>query len=259
MTEAMKMWTCKVGEAPESKIPRAADGPMRRAVAFAFQSLTGVEPTFVFSGWGDQLDESERAVVENREPDYRKIAWSSFMMTRFFHARFGMMINDKPVVPTEDDRVLRGKLILEETIETLCKGLGLEVYDTDGGEPMAIGKVNQLSVRVAGPYDPVETLDGLADVKVDTNGTAVAFGLPMEAADREVFHSNMSKLDSEGNPIINGYTPGYRAAAWDGKHETPAEPGYRADQPVGKGLKSSNFREPDIEGLLSRYGVNNDA
>lgn len=64
----MKIWDCKIGEADVSRLPDGADGPMRIAVKKAYEELTGVEPDFIFSGWGGELTEAERAVVEDREP-----------------------------------------------------------------------------------------------------------------------------------------------------------------------------------------------
>ncbi|MCL4715515.1 MAG: hypothetical protein KJZ75_11440 [Hyphomonadaceae bacterium] len=74
MTREAKIWTCKIGEVPSAALPDGADAPMRDAVARAYAAVTGEEPLFIFSGWGGELDESERAVVENREPseDHRK-------------------------------------------------------------------------------------------------------------------------------------------------------------------------------------------
>lgn len=62
-----KIWYCKIGEA--QPVFQAADGPMRDAVAKAFREMTGCEPDFIFSGWGAELEERERAVVENRAPN----------------------------------------------------------------------------------------------------------------------------------------------------------------------------------------------
>ena len=67
---ATKIWSCKIGEVPPSKLPRGSDMPMREAVARAYQEITGEEPSFIFSGWGAELTEPERAVVENRLPNY---------------------------------------------------------------------------------------------------------------------------------------------------------------------------------------------
>ena len=63
-----KIWTCKIGECDDTDLPSGADGPMRAAVAKAYREITGREPDFAFTGWGGELDEPERAVVENRLP-----------------------------------------------------------------------------------------------------------------------------------------------------------------------------------------------
>lgn len=66
-----KIWTCKIGECSSDDIPPGADAPMREAVANAYRAITGgMEPKFMFTGWGGRLDESERAVVENRLPKF---------------------------------------------------------------------------------------------------------------------------------------------------------------------------------------------
>lgn len=63
------IWECKIG-GEVGDLPAGADGPMRRAVQTAFETLTGVEASFTFSGWGATLTEGERAVHENREPNW---------------------------------------------------------------------------------------------------------------------------------------------------------------------------------------------
>lgn len=62
------IWSCKVGTDAGVLLPPGCDAPMRRAVKAAFVALAGVEPDFTFSGWGGQLTEPERAVVDNRLP-----------------------------------------------------------------------------------------------------------------------------------------------------------------------------------------------
>lgn len=51
---------------PADALPEGSDFPMRVAITEAYRKLTGREPNFLFSGWGEQLTELERAVVENR-------------------------------------------------------------------------------------------------------------------------------------------------------------------------------------------------
>ena len=63
-----RVWTCKIG-GRVGRLPSGADWPMRKAVVAAFTELTGQPVEFCFSGWGDDLDESELAVVEDRAPD----------------------------------------------------------------------------------------------------------------------------------------------------------------------------------------------
>jgi hypothetical protein len=62
-----RIWECKIG-GPVQHLPEGSGGPMRRAVGEAFRRITGTEPEFCFSGWGGELTEGERAVVENRLP-----------------------------------------------------------------------------------------------------------------------------------------------------------------------------------------------
>ena len=61
-----EIWGCKIGEV--GSVARGADYQMRQAVWDAYKAITGVEPVFIFSGWGASLTEPERAVVENRLP-----------------------------------------------------------------------------------------------------------------------------------------------------------------------------------------------
>jgi hypothetical protein len=64
----MKIWECKIGECEDEVLPFGADYPMRKAIEKAYREITGRDPEFLFSGWGAELTEGERAVVENRLP-----------------------------------------------------------------------------------------------------------------------------------------------------------------------------------------------
>ena len=65
--------------------------------------------------------------------------------------------------------------------------------------------------------------DALADVVYVAYGSAVTYGIDLDAVVREVHHSNMSKLDAQGNPIL------------------------RKD---GKVLKSEQYRPPDVRKVI---------
>jgi len=60
----LKIWTCKIGEVVD--VPHGADGPMRDAVERAYMEITGKRPEFCFSGWGGELTQVERDVVNDQ-------------------------------------------------------------------------------------------------------------------------------------------------------------------------------------------------
>lgn len=57
------IWECKIGEADRERLPEGCDYPMRQAVRRAYWELTGQEPQFIFSGWGGELTDSEKAAL----------------------------------------------------------------------------------------------------------------------------------------------------------------------------------------------------
>lgn len=73
-TEAQTVWSCKIGSLANINLPRGADLPMHQAIKAAFYELLGEHAEFTFSGWGTKLDESQLAVVQNREPRLESLA-----------------------------------------------------------------------------------------------------------------------------------------------------------------------------------------
>lgn len=164
---------------------------------------------------------------------------------------------------SNDDRVLLGSILLEEVMEYCQKGLGLdlkaEAYDvsdpdcyTDDsyttckpgfGYSDEVDAVIKLGVKVPTANDRGldwrEIIDGLADVEVVAHFCAHWHGFNLNYATHVVNESNMSKLDDNGAPIINGVTPGYTEAELP---DSMFDPG----KPVGKILKSANFKEPNF-------------
>jgi hypothetical protein len=61
-----KIWTCKIGEVDVAELADGADFPMREAIRTAYRSVAGIEPKFLFSGWGGHLTKYERTVAENK-------------------------------------------------------------------------------------------------------------------------------------------------------------------------------------------------
>ena len=183
-----------------------------------------------------------------------------FTMTQDFHSAMGVESKDRPTCPSVSERLRRGSLILEEVLE-LFEAMGLELiaepraqtdvlkvtlYDSQGPTE---GKLRLEHIE-GSRYDVVETADALADINVVVNGTAGVFGIPIRECDYEVYCSNMSKLDENGKPIINGVTEGYRGGEDWTWCELPNEAGYQPDKPVGKILKPATYVPANIARVL---------
>jgi predicted HAD superfamily Cof-like phosphohydrolase len=96
-------------------------------------------------------------------------------MVRQFHEAFGVPAYDTPRVPPPEREGLRMDLIEEELTETF-KAMVME--------------------------DLVEIADGLADLVVVIYGTALEYGIDLDAVLAEVHASNMAKLGLDGKPIL---------------------------------------------------------
>lgn len=125
-----------------------------------------------------------------------------------FQKAFNSTFNEIPTLLKDEDYVLRYNLLKEENEEYLeaCRN-----------------------------NDKVGILDALTDQLYIVLGTIVSHGMQhiIEKAFEEVHASNMSKLDENGKPIING------------------ENGvFDSSRPKGKILKSKNFFEPNLKQFL---------
>ena len=83
--------------------------------------------------------------------------------------------------------------------------------------------------------DLVEVYDALVDQYYILCGTILEHGMQniIEKGFEEVQRSNMSKLDDDGNPIINGQNGVFDKT-----------------RPLGKVLKSKNYSEPNLNQFL---------
>ena len=128
-----------------------------------------------------------------------------------FHKKFGCVRHDDPVVLTEESFKVRHALMEEENSEYL------EACEKE---------------------DIIGVADALGDQLYILLGTIVSHGMQHIIGDifEEIHRSNMSKLDADGNPIINGF---------NGVHEE--------DKPVGKVLKSDQYTKPDLEAIFKKY------
>lgn len=117
-------------------------------------------------------------------------------MVREFHHTYGVRIQEHVGFPSEERRLLRWSLLAEEVREY-------------GDAELA--------------NDLEEVADALADMLYIIHGTALEYGIPLDAVVEEVHRSNMSKLGADGKPV-------------------------RRDD--GKILKGPNYFPPDIAGVL---------
>jgi predicted HAD superfamily Cof-like phosphohydrolase len=120
-------------------------------------------------------------------------------MVREFHEKFECTINDKPTVPSFEDRRLRAKIILEEALETINRGLGIEVFICDHGELKGVWNDRlrfEEGCEFSKGWEPnlSQIADGCADLNYVVNGTAVTCGIDLEPIFAEIHRSNMSKL-----------------------------------------------------------------
>jgi predicted HAD superfamily Cof-like phosphohydrolase len=116
-----------------------------------------------------------------------------------FHRAFGLPVQDFPSVEIDGSlAALRVALLREEVDEF---------------------------VTASDESDLVGIADALADIVYVIYGTALAYGINLDSVLREVHRSNMSKLDSDGKPIL------------------------RAD---GKVIKSAKYFPPDVAAILRR-------
>jgi len=131
---------------------------------------------------------------------------------------------DTPTVPDEETRILRARLILEEALETIWKGLGITTLLHGDGIHYPV-RIDDLKFMPEEEVNLVEVADGCADISVVTTGTLSACGIKDEKLLEEVDGHNLKK-----------FGPG----------------GYKDDG--GKWIKPKDLQPPDITGILKEQG-----
>ena len=95
--------------------------------------------------------------------------------------------------PSEAVRLLRAKLILEEALETINLGLGVNIYNPDN---FILKLSSSFEFRIINPFNMVELIDGCCDLKVVTTGTLSACGIPDMPFQEEIDKNNLEKFNT---------------------------------------------------------------
>lgn len=137
-----------------------------------------------------------------------KIMQKQLAQVATFQRAFGQNVETQPTLISEDRASLRFELMKEENEEYLQGCL---------------------------EHDLVEVADALGDMLYILCGTILEHGMQniIEDCFTEIQNSNMSKLDENGKPIINGEN-----GVLD------------LTRPLGKVLKSKNFQPPNLKQFL---------
>lgn len=165
-------------------------------------------------------------------------------MVKQFMEAMGQTVREESVfssdtVPplTEKERLLRGGLIFEETLELIMQGFGLEVeedHSQAGSIPYAKHNLKQFSVAEVRPlseqeFDETRLARALNEVNLYARVVDVVHAIPSEDVIlNEVMRSNMAKLWDDGKP--------------------------RYRESDGKAIKPPNWKGHDIPAALKRAG-----
>lgn len=155
------------------------------------------------------LDHSDESLDKSIE----QVRVESFMRSA------GQVVRPCPEIPTEEERRLRARLILEEAIETV-NALGFSIHPL----PCEIKSVDDVNLSSNLPPDLEQIVDGCCDVLVVTLGTLSACGVADVGPMHKVLEANQKKFDG----------------------------GYRDEH--GKWRKGPDWTAPDIVGELVAQG-----
>jgi predicted HAD superfamily Cof-like phosphohydrolase len=164
----------------------------------------------------------------------RAIIPGSHLETTYeFHRAFGIPIASRPSLPHAEFRwyLLKSIDSVLYALESLAQTAREDAAALDDSAPSKhrLLRLSLLAEEVAEYFDAeadcrfTGIADALGDIGVICEGTALVYGIPLDAVRREIHRSNMSKLGADGAPI------------------------FRED---GKVLKGPNYVEPNLGGLL---------
>lgn len=145
----------------------------------------------------------------------------------------GQTLPQAPTLPSEHTRLIRARLILEESLEAIS-ALGINIYSTSNCGDYQINehslKRGEISLSASCMVQPnlADITKELADVIVVTTGTASACGIDMQPIQEAVDNNNLQKFGKGSFRDENG--------KWN---------------------KPPNFKKPDIQSLLDKQTKEN--
>ena len=110
-----------------------------------------------------------------------------------FMKKAGQELPEEPTIPSEETRILRAKLILEEAIETI-EALGITVKLPELIRDMDKDQFKNLEFVADKEPNLVEIADGCIDVSVVTIGTLSACGISDKRLKEIVDNHNLAKF-----------------------------------------------------------------
>ena len=128
-------------------------------------------------------------------------------------------INNSPTVPSDKDIHLRNQLITEEVLEFLTATLGntSEAQGTLEKIGQVLSELKLMSannVKVV-DIDMLEVVDALVDIEVINIGTALTYGINIDAGFNIVHESNMAKVNPQtGRMDKNEFGKIIKPAGW---------------------------------------------
>lgn len=140
---------------------------------------------------GDTDTEAALSSVEDRWLKSRMIADKSLHQQRVerFMMLAGQKVRFNPLTdsPSDEERLLAARLLLEEVFETIEKGLGIDVWED---QTEALG----FRLEIKRPFDLVETVDGCVDVSVVNTRILSVIGVPDLPVQQMVDENNLQKF-----------------------------------------------------------------
>ncbi|WP_405063675.1 hypothetical protein OG474_19055 [Kribbella sp. NBC_01505] len=119
---------------------------------------------------------------------------------REFHEAFDLERPNRPTPPTSELAEIRQRILDEEVREV--------------AEAQQDGRIAEIAHE-------------LADVVYAAYGTAISYGIDLDAVLREIHQANMTKLGSDGRPVLRN----------------------------GKVQKGDRYQPPDVAGVLARQTI----